>query len=135
GKHVNVYNYSDAVPDPNIETVTGPYAYGFDLGGDSAHKFIDPETKQKVDNQLWRAVGCTESYRAAPPQMPYPEELSWNTMTDSALAWAIQISGEDLGRDGKVTVTISRVLQHLERDASGGIVSGATYVLEPVTRS
>lgn len=135
GKPVSVFNYPEAVKDPNIETVTGPYAYGFDLGGKPGNKFIDPETRQKVDNQLWRAVGCTDSYHAAPPQMPYPEELSWNTMTDSAPAWTIQITGEDLSRDGKVTLTISRAIQHLERDASGGIIRNATYVLEPSTRS
>src|SRR5262249_7693288 len=33
GKHVSVYNYPDAVADPQIETVAGKYAYGFDLGG------------------------------------------------------------------------------------------------------
>lgn len=135
GKPAVIYNYPDAVKDPNIETVGGPYAYGFDLGGKAANKFTDPETGKKIDNQLFRAVGCTESYRATPPQMPYPEELSWNTMTDSAPAWVIQVTGADLSRDGEVTVTISRAIQHLERDASGGIISGSTYVLEPRSRS
>jgi hypothetical protein len=135
GQHVSVFNYPDAVPDPNIETVSGPYAYGFDLGGPAASKFEDPETHQKVDDQLWRAVGCTESFHASPPMMPYPEELSWNVMTDSAPAWALQISGADLSHDGAVTVTIDRALEHLERDASGGIKSDATYVIDPSPRS
>ncbi len=135
GKHVSVYNYPDAVPDPNIETVTGKYAYGFDLGGPAANKFEDPETHEKVDDQLWRAVGCTDSFHATPPMMPYPEELSWNVMTDSAPAWALQISGADLGKDGPVTVSVDRVLEHLERDASGGIKSDSTYVIDPSPRS
>jgi hypothetical protein len=135
GKHVSVYNYPDAVKDPNIETVTGKYAYGFDLGGPAANKFEDPETHSKIDNQLWRAVGCTDSFHATPPMMPYPEELSWNVMTDSAPAWAVQISGDDLGRDGPVRVTIDRMLEHLERDAIGGIKSDATYVIDPSPRS
>src|SRR5262249_47224282 len=33
GKPVSIYNYPDATADPNIETVVGPNAYGFDLGG------------------------------------------------------------------------------------------------------
>jgi hypothetical protein len=135
GKHVSVYNYPDQVPDPNIETVSGRYAYGFDLGGAAGNKFEDPETHQKVDNQLWRAVGCTESFRASPPMMPYPEELSWNVMTDSAPAWALQISGADLSKDGPVTVTMDRALEHLERDATGGIKADATYVIDPSPRS
>ncbi len=135
GKHVSVYNYPDAVPDPNIETVSGRYAYGFDLGGSAAQKFEDPETHQKIDNQLWRAVGCTESFRATPPMMPYPEELSWNAMTDSAPAWTLQISGADLSKDGPVTITLDRALQHLERDATGAIAADSSYVVDPSPRS
>ena len=136
GKPVSVYNYPEAVPDPNIETVSGKYAYGFDLSGKpSGMKFEDPETHQKVDNQLWRAVGCTESFRASPPGKPYPEELSWNTMIDSAPAWALQISGADLTKDGPVTITLDRVYQHLERDAAGDVMSNATYVIDPSPRS
>src|SRR4051812_25285462 len=63
--------YPEAVPDPNIETVTGPRAYGFDLGGSAANKFTDPDTHERVDNQLWRAVGCTTSFQATPPVLPY----------------------------------------------------------------
>ena len=58
GKPVSAKDYPDAVvKDPNIETVVGRYAYGFDLGGPAANKFEDPETHQRIDNQLWRAVG------------------------------------------------------------------------------
>jgi hypothetical protein len=128
----SIYNYPDAVEDPNIETVTGKYAYGFDLGGASqAAKFEDPDTHEKVDNQLWRAVGCTESFRATPPVMPYPEELAWQAMTDSAPAWIIQVSGEDLSKDGKVTITIDRATRHPGRDATGAVLSNATYVIDP----
>ncbi|HEY4366229.1 MAG TPA: hypothetical protein VGN07_03275 [Steroidobacteraceae bacterium] len=136
GQPASIYNYPDTVADPNIETVTGKYAYGFDLGGSlPAAKFEDPETHSKVDNQLWRAVGCTESFDAVPPVMPYPEELAWQAMTDSAPAWLIQVSGDDLNKDGKVTVTLDRATRHPERDATGSILSGATYVIDPNPRS
>jgi hypothetical protein len=131
GKPASVFNYPDATADPNIETVTGPYAYGFDLGGPAANKFIDPETHQKVDNQLWRAVGCTESFHAAPPGKPYPEELSWNLMIDSAPAWTLQLAGPDLSHDGPVTITLDSATQHLERDANGNVLPDYTYVVEP----
>lgn len=135
GQPASIYNYPDAVADPNIETVTGKYAYGFDLGGKEANKFIDPETGGKVDNQLWRAVGCTESFDALPPVMPYPEELAWQAMTDSAPAWLIQISGDDLSKDGQVTVTLDRATRHQKRDATGSTLAGATYVIDPNPRS
>lgn len=136
GRHVSIYNYPDATKDPNIETVTGRYAYGFDLGGtNAAAKFEDPDTHQKVDNQLWRAVGCTESFNKVPPGKPYPEELSWNLMIDSAPAWTLQISGVDLSKDGPVTVTLDRATQHLERDANGDVEADGTYIIEPHSSS
>jgi hypothetical protein len=136
GRHVSIYNYPDATKDPNIETVSGRYAYGFDLGGSNpAAKFEDPETHQKVDNQLWRAVGCTESFNKVPPGKPYPEELSWNLMIDSAPAWTMQISGADLSKDGPVTVTLDRATQHLERDANGDVEADGTYIIEPHSSS
>src|SRR5882724_3694620 len=136
GEAVSVFNYPEAVKDPNIETVSGKFAYGFDLSGKAAPmKFEDPETHQKIDNQLWRAVGCTESFKAAPPAKPYPEELAWNLMIDSAPAWAVQISGDDLNHDGRVTLTLDRVYQHLERDANGEIMTNVTYVIDPSPRS
>ncbi len=137
GQAVPALDYPDAVQkDPNIETVVGKeYAYGFDLGGPSANKFEDPETHQPVDNQLWRAVGCTKSFQATPPSAPYPEEVSWATMIDTSPGYAIQISGADLSRDGPVTVTLDRTLRHVERDATGGVRSNVTYALDPSPRS
>lgn len=136
GKPVSALDYPDAVrSDPNVETVVGKYAYGFDLGGPAANKFIDPETHEKVDNQLWRAVGCANNFQQTPPAMPYSEGLGWNAMVDTAPGWAIQISGADLSKDGPVTVILDRTLRHLERDASGGIRSDVTYALDPAPRS
>ena len=77
GTPANIFDYPESVPDPNIQTVTGKYAYGFDLGGNPASKFEDPDTHQKVDNQLWRAVGCSHSFDTVPPAQPYFEDLTW----------------------------------------------------------
>lgn len=136
GKNVSIYNYPEAVPDPDIETVSGKYAYGFDLGGkDEAAKFIDPETGEQVDNQLWRAIGCTASFRAEPPAMPFPEEVSWNAMVETSPGFAIMITADDFSKDGKVSITLNRVTQHLERDAAGNIMSSASYAIDPSPKS
>lgn len=135
GKKVSVYNYPEAVTR-DLETVVGRYGYGFDLNGkESPNDFEDPDTHQKVDNQLWRAIGCTDSYRAIPPTKPYPEGLPWDTLTDTSPGWALSIEGNDLSKDGDVVVTLDRLTQHLLRDANGNILSGATYVLDPNSRS
>ena len=136
GNPVSVFTYPDFTPDANIELYSGKFAYGFDLTGkENPSKFEDPETHAMIDNQLWRAVGCINQYRASPPQKALLEDTSWDFIVDSAPAWTVQISGDDLSRDGKVTITIDRATQHLERDATAGILRGATYVIDPSTTS
>jgi hypothetical protein len=134
GRSVNVRSYPEAVPDPRIETVTGKYAHGFDLGGTNrANKFIDPDTKTPVDNQLWRAVGCTSTFRADPPRKSYYEANVWDNNLYEELVphWALQISGDDLSKDGKVTVVLSRTTRELLRDAAGRFLKNASYVIDP----
>ncbi len=136
GKPVPAANYPDLVTkDPGMETVVGKYAYGFDLGGSETNKFIDPETHEKVDNQLWRAIGCVPTFQYTPPALPYSETAPWGAMIDTSPAYTIQVTGNDLSKDGPVTVTLDRTLRHLERDAAGGVRSGVTYVLDPSPRS
>lgn len=137
GKPVPTSSYPAAVQkDPAIETIQGKYAYGFDLGGPAANKFTDPETGSKVDNQLWRAVGCHGNFaRRPPPEMPYSEALGWNALLDSSPGWIMQISGPDLSKDGPVTVTLDRALRHVERDARGGVRTSVTYTIDPTPRS
>jgi hypothetical protein len=136
GKPVPALDYPDALQkDPDIETVVGKYAYGFDLGGPAANKFIDPDTGGTVDDQLWRAIGCTSGFQATPPVLPYNETAPWGTMLDTSPGYAIQISGDDLNKDGPVTVTLDRTLRHPERDASGDVRSYGSYVLDPSPRS
>ena len=47
----------------------------------------------------------------------------------------MQISGADLNKDGPVTITLDRALDHLQRDALSGIRSYVTYVIDPSPRS
>ena len=136
GKPVPALNYPDLVQNPpKLETWSGKHAFGFDLGGPAANKMTDRDTQGKVDNQVWRAVGCMTSFQAAPPTLPYSETAPWGAAIDTAPAFALQITGEDLSKDGPVTVTMDRTLRHLERDAAGGVRTGVTYVLDPSPRS
>jgi hypothetical protein len=136
GKEGSVFTYPDFTADPNVELYSGKYAYGFDLtGAASPSKFEDPETHARVDNQLWRALGCINQYRTFPPQKPMLEDTSWDVFVDNAPAWTVQISGEDLSKDGKVTVAIGRATQHLLRDATSSILRDATYVVDPASKT
>lgn len=136
GKEGSVFTYPDFTPDPNVELYSGNYAYGFDLTGTaSPSKFEDPETHARVDNQLWHALGCINQYRTFPPQKPMLEDTSWDVFVDNAPAWTVQISGDDLSKDGKVIVTIGRATQHLLRDATSSVLRDATYVVDPASKT
>lgn len=136
GKEGSVFTYPEFTNDPNIELYSGKYAYGFDLTGKpSPSKFEDPDTHAKVDNQLWRALGCINQYRTFPPQKPMLEDTSWDVFVDNAPAWTVQITGEDLSKDGKVTLTFGRATQHLMRDATSGTLRDATYVIDPASKT
>jgi len=137
GKPTSHYSAPEAVPNPPvIESVVGPMAFGFDLDGKiTGSEFTDPDTGAKVDNQLWRAIGCSENFRAIPPALPFTEEITWALAIDTAPAWMFSITGEDLTKDGPVTVTFERATQHLERDANGDIMTHGTYVIDPKGRS
>lgn len=136
GKDGSVFTYPDFTADPNVELYSGKYAYGFDLTGTaSPSKFEDPETHARVDNQLWRALGCINQYRTFPPQKPMLEDTSWDVFVDNAPAWTVQVSGDDLNKDGKVTVAIGRATQHLLRDATSSPLRDATYVVDPASKT
>jgi hypothetical protein len=136
GQPADVLVFPASVPDPQIETAQGRYAYGFNLSGHvGPNSFEDPETHELgVENQMWRVLGCFGSYQVRVPTVPYVELNE--ALIDSMPAWVISISGTDLGSDGDVTVTFDRALNLLMRDAQGsGILHGASYTIDPDPRS
>jgi hypothetical protein len=137
GKPVSTRSHPAAVQeDPKLEQIQGKFAYGFDLGGPAKNKFTDPETGLKVDNQLWRSIGCHPNFaQRPPPEMPYTEALGWAALIDSSPGWALTITGEDLSKDGPVKIVVQRTVRHLERDAEFNVRKNVTYVLDPAPRS
>jgi hypothetical protein len=137
GKPANVYNFPTSVPDSHLNTVAGKYMYGFNLNGRvEPGSFEDPETHEKgVDNQLWKAVGCFKDYELSLPNRPFYEQAMWDAMIDTMPAWSMMVSGNDLSKDGPVTVTFDKTLKHLRRGATGSVMSDATFPIDPNPRS
>ncbi|USI77615.1 hypothetical protein [Sphingopyxis sp. USTB-05] len=136
GKVVDPFNDPGAAVDPGIKLMAGRYAPGFNLDGNLATGFEDPYSGAKgIDNQLLRVVGCFQAYDVTWPVRPFYEEVMWDTMTDTMPAWVVSVSGPNLRKDGPVTVTFDRALQHVRRNASGGALHDATYMLERGSRS
>ncbi len=137
GKSVDVQAFPTSVPDPKIETVKGRIAYGFNLDGKiQPDSFEDPETGEKgIDNQMWRVLGCFEVYDVRRPVIPYSEGIAWDTSLDAMPAWLMSVTGEDLDRDGPVTVRFDRSLNVAMRDARSGVLYGSSYTIDPDPRS
>ena len=132
GKAVDVADFPTSEPDPHIETAQGRYMYGFDLTGQpSADAFEDPETHQRVEDQMWRVLGCFASFHVPLSVIPYPESLTWETAEDAMPAWLLSISGDDLSKDGEVTVTFDRAMDVVERNTNGGALRDASYTVDP----
>ena len=137
GREVNPGNVPVLVSDPEIRTAQGRFAFGFNLNGRvEPDSFENPASGERgVDNRMWRALGCFEVYQVRRPVRPYNEDIAWDTALDAMPAWLMSVSGPDLDRGGGVTVTFDRALNVAMRDARGGVLSGATYVVDPDPRS
>ena len=137
GREVDPGNVPVLVSDPQVRTARGRFAHGFNLNGVvEPDAFEDPVSGELgVDNQMWRALGCFEVYQVRRPVRPYNEDIAWDTALDAMPAWLMSVTGDDLDADGDVTVTFDRSLNVAMRDARVGVLSGATYVVDPDPRS
>ena len=139
GKPANVYDHPTAFPDDHLHTVEGKFAYGFNLdgkGADSPGSFAEePETHEKgINNQYFRAMGCVKSHRAFPPERATYWAYGWDGARDSLPAWVMSISGDNLDKDGDVTVTFDKAMEHINRDANGEPVVDSTFRIDPDPR-
>ena len=137
GKPANPYSYPSAVVDPKLSALAARYAYGFNLDGAAGPKsFEDPETHETgVDNELARALGCMRSFRGSLASKPTYWAWAWGQLKDSQPAWLITLSGQDLTKDGAVTITFDRALEHLRSNIDGSPRPDASYRIDPDPRS
>jgi hypothetical protein len=137
GKPVNAFVYPWAVPDPGLHWVKGKYALGFNLDGKvGPNDFEEPITHEKgIDNQLFRALGCIEQFRGSYDYPPTFWAFFWGSIRESAPAWLLTISGQNLDADGPITVTFDRAIDHLVFDPTGEATADATYRIDAAPRS
>jgi hypothetical protein len=139
GNPVNPYMYPTTVKDPGWKALTGTFAFGFDLdnkGPDQPGSFTHFDTKQKgIDHMLYRAVGCYRSFRGSLEGRPTYWDWIWGQLKDSQPAWIVTITGEDLSKDGEVTITFDRALEYLQSNIDGSPRADVTYRIDPDPRS
>lgn len=137
GKPVNIYQNPTTEPDPQVKTVKGHFAYGFNLDGKvKPDDFTDPETGEAgIDNQLYRALGCFHTERAMPPARPTYPVIQWDMARDQTPAWVLQISGIERGpdgsvKDGPVQIGFYRATGPVTRNAAGDTQSDMTFQVD-----
>jgi hypothetical protein len=139
GKPVNPYTNPASVIDLQLPGLDGEYAYGFNLDGKGAQDptaFEDPETHERgVNHQLYRAFGCARAFRGSLQGRPTYWAWAWGQLKDSQPAWLITLSGEDLSRDGPITISIDRALEHLRYNSDGTPRPEMGYRVDPDPRS
>ena len=136
-KAVNGFVHPWTVADPELTSVVGKYAYGFNLDGKiNEDSFTDPQTQEPgVDNQLFRAMGCIEQFRGTFDYRPTFWAFIWGSMKETTPAWLVSVTGEDLESDGPVTITFDRAIERLFFGPTGAAVSDMTYRVDPDPRS
>lgn len=129
GQPVNGYAHPGAVVDPQLTHVTAKEGFGFNLDGkDGPMNFTDPLTKETgVDNQLSRALGCSNPFRGTYNVKPGLWLFRWSTMRDTTPAWLMTLEGEDLDADGPITVIFDRAMEHLIFNGDGEARPDITY--------
>tara|TARA_B100001250_G_scaffold51349_1_gene40122 strand:- start:5698 stop:6921 length:1224 start_codon:yes stop_codon:yes gene_type:complete len=128
----NPANVPGVLADPNALNAKGRFAFGLNLDGKlGINSWEHPETGERgIDNQMWRVLGCWDVYHVNKPVNPYNESIAWDTAVDAMPAWLVSISGEDLNKDGAVTITFDRALNIPLRDSYGSIMSGASFAVD-----
>ena len=111
-------------PTPELDGLefhqaTGPTALGMNLDGKAdSWDFRSPDGQEGIDNQLYRALGCVNSYRG--PQGANDVFDNEEIGKDDYNRLILEISGiETLAKSPSVTVTIYRGRDPLLADAGG----------------
>ena len=139
GVPVNGYAHPAAVIDPKLNSVTGKTAYGFDLDGKGAEDpdgFLEPDTGESgIDNQLFRALGCSRAFRGTKRAPGAFWAWVWITVKDTMPAWLMSVSGENLNKDGPVTIVFDRALEYAKSNPNGETRPFMTYRVDADPRS
>jgi hypothetical protein len=128
----NVCAMPTVVPDPGLKTVQGRLAYGLNLDGteDGAataksckhEKFVSPDGVQGIDNQLYRVMGCSKSYRGKDHSGFVSGYINERMRTEGMRTYLIEITGmKDPRNDDDVEVGFYVGADPLVPDSGAGV--------------
>lgn len=111
--------------------VKGKVGLGLDLDGKAdSNDFTSPDGVKGVDNELYRALGCTRLFRTPDGTYAHFTEMWVREMSFNRIL--VELSGVDsLENDDQVTVSLYRGKDKLMTDASGAnIIAGGSNRIE-----
>jgi hypothetical protein len=129
----NVWKDPTLAKEKPFVGVTGKLAFGFNLDGDETTGFTSPDGSIKgVDNQFYKALGCTKEYRGPPRSSNFAEVANF-TMLGGRFSTVIVASGkgEDPLNDPSVTIGIYDSTDAVVIDAQGKVTPGFTFRINP----
>jgi hypothetical protein len=139
GKPIDVYKHPESVPDPNLKRSQSKIGYGFNLDDRiSPDDFTDPQTGETgVDNQLYRAMGCIDTFRADLRQSrPNAPSFIWDVSRAHAPAWLIEVTGiDDLQNDDDVEVSIYEATTPITKGATGEVLPNMSMYVDVGSRT
>ncbi len=138
GKPVSAYLHPTASKDPMLKIMKGHKGFGFNLDGrDGPDDFVDLETGERgVDNQFFRAIGCSIQLRSAAGQIGSFQVDQWDELRDNQPAWLIEISGIDSAQDDDdVEIRVVQAEEITPRDVTGAPRTGMTFRPNPIPRT
>ena len=128
----NVYLHPETYPDPGLTGVTGDVTEGFDLDANAKTGFSSPTGERGVDNNFYRTLGCTKSYRG-PPKLSSNALGANDSMRNGGWTVAIVVHGEgsDPLNDPNVTVGFYMSGDKLVKDGNGEVARDYTFGIKP----
>src|SRR5581483_10211279 len=104
--------------------------------GATKGSFEDPESHEKgVKHELARVLGCNDEFRAKLRDGSASFLFFWTAIKDAAPAWTITLTGEDLHKDGPVTIKFSRAMEGVKYNGNGTARADMTYRADPDPRT
>jgi hypothetical protein len=133
----NVYIQPWTTPDPGLTGPTGPTVEGFDLDNNRKTGGVSPEgglfaQTKGVDNQFYRALGCTKSYRG-PPKLSSTALGVNDTMRNGGwtVVMVVHGAGKDPMNDKQVDVGFYMSEDKLVKDGNGEPARDYTFRIKP----
>jgi hypothetical protein len=128
----NVYIHPETYPDPGLTGVSGDLTEGFDLDGNAKTGFPSPTGEKGVDNNFYRTLGCTKSYRG-PPKLSSNALSANDSMRNGAWTVVVVVRGEgsDPLNDPNVSVGFFMSGDKLVKDGNGEVARDYTFSIKP----